>query len=67
MHHEKYDFHSKCHILTQWMRYLREKFSAGTVADIGFFAGSTVAMMSSLDLQQGRNEALLKGAPGAVL
>jgi hypothetical protein len=37
----------------------KEKFKAGTVANIGFFSDSTVTMMSGLDLQQGRNEALL--------
>lgn len=37
----------------------KEKFQAGTVANIGFFADSTVTMMSSLDLQMGRNETLL--------
>lgn len=35
------------------------KFKAGTVADIGFFSDSTVTMLSNLDLQLGRNEALL--------
>lgn len=37
----------------------KQKFGKGTVADIGFFADSTVTMMGSLDLQMGRNEALL--------
>ena len=37
----------------------KAKFGKGTVANIGFFADSTVTMMSALDLQQGRNEALL--------
>jgi hypothetical protein len=37
----------------------KEKFKSGTVANIGFFADHTVTMMSSLDMQQGRDEALL--------
>jgi len=36
-----------------------KKFKKGTVADIGFFADSTVTMLGGLDLQMGRNEALL--------
>ena len=36
-----------------------KKFRKGTVANVGFFADSTVTMMSNLDLQMGRNETLL--------
>ena len=36
-----------------------EKFKQGTVANIAFFADSTVTMMSDLDLQMGRGETLL--------
>lgn len=37
----------------------KKKFGKGTVANIGFFTDSTVTMMSSLNLQQGRDESLL--------
>ncbi len=37
----------------------KEKFKKGTVANVGFFADSTVTMMSNLDLQMGRKETLL--------
>ncbi len=36
-----------------------KKFKKGTVANVGFFADSTVTMMSNLNLQMGRKETLL--------